>query len=78
MCIYYPLCFRKDIAGVKALIDSGNKFNTITSEYTLKLGFQVYYTNIGAQKIDSSILKMFGMVLASFQVMNKLGRARFF
>ena len=35
-------------------------------------------TDVGAQKIDGSTLETFGMVLASFQVEDKLGRAQFF
>ena len=46
--------------------------------YASKLGFKLYPTDVGVQKIDGSILKIFRMVLASFQVKDKLGRARFF
>ena len=35
-------------------------------------------TNVRAQKIDGSILETFGMVLASFQMEDKLKRAQFF
>ena len=77
-CIYYPLRFRKDTTGVRALVDSGSEVNAITPVYAAKLGLQVRRTDIGAQKIDSSTLETFGMVLADFQVEDKLGRARFF
>ena len=50
----------------------------MTPAYTSRLGLQVYRTNIGAQKIDGSTFEIFGMVLASFQLEDKLGRARFF
>ena len=50
----------------------------MTPAYAAKLGFQVRKTNIEAQKIDGSTLETFGMVLADFQVEDKLGRARFF
>ena len=76
--IHYILRFRKDTADVKALINSGSKVNAMTPAYTLKLGLRVRQTNIQAQKINGSTLEMFGMVLASFQVEDKLGRARFF
>ena len=46
--------------------------------YASRLGLQVYRTDIGAQKIDGSTFKTFGMVLASFQVEDKLGRIWFF
>lgn len=46
--------------------------------YILKLGFKTCNINVKAQKIDSSTLKMFQIVLTSFQVKDKLGKARFF
>lgn len=44
----------------------------MTLVYILELGFQIYYINIQTQKIDNSTFKMFKIVLASFQVENKL------
>lgn len=64
--IYYSLCFPKDTIKVKALINFCNKVNAMTSGYALKLDLKVYHTNIGAQKIDSSTLKIFEIVLISF------------
>ena len=46
--------------------------------YTKKLGLKVWKANIGAQKIDSSILKIFRMVIAHFYVKNNADRSRFF
>ena len=60
------------------MIDSDSEVNAITPAYISKLGLNVHHTNVGAQKIDGSTHKTFGMVLASFQVENKLGRPRFF
>lgn len=76
--IYYLLCFQKDIVSIKALINLDSKVNTITPPYALKLGLQVYYKNIGTQKIDGSTFKTFEIVLASFQIEDKIGRAWFF
>ena len=76
--INYPLYFRKDTAGVRALVDLGSEVNAMTPAYAAKLGLKVRKTDIGAQKIDGSTLETFGMVLADFQVEDKLGRARFF
>ena len=78
--IYYLVQFKKDAHGtqVQALIDSDSEVNAITPAYALKLGLQVHHTNIKAQKIDGSTLKTFGMVLASFQMEDKLGRIWFF
>ena len=50
----------------------------MTPGYASKLGLKVRPTNVGAQKIDGSTLETFGMVLASFQVEDKLGRTRYF
>ena len=76
--IYYLFYFRKNIIGIKALIDLGNEVNIITLAYASKLGLKIYYTNVGAQKIDSSTLKIFGIVLTSFQIEDKINRTRFF
>ena len=64
--IYYLFCFWKNTIGVKVLINSDSEVNAMTPAYVSKLGFNVCHTNVGAQKIDGSILKIFGMVLASF------------
>ena len=77
-CIHYPLRFQKDTNKVQALIDTGSKVNTMAPAYASKLGLRVCRTNVGAQKIDGSALETFGIVLASFQMEDKLGRARFF
>lgn len=50
----------------------------ITQLYTTKLGFKICAINIRAQKIDSFTFETFDIVLASFQVKDKLGRDRFF
>ena len=75
-CICYPIWFKKN--KVQALINSGSEVNTITPGYASKLGLKVRPTDIGVKKIDGSIFKTFGMVLASFQVEDKLGRPWFF
>ena len=76
--IHYLLCFQKDIADIRALIDLGGEINAMILAYASKLGFKVYHIKVRAQKIDGSILKTFGIVLANFLVEDKLGRARFF
>ena len=75
-CIYYPVQFKKNAneTQVQVLIDSSDEVNVMTPVYTLKLGFKVYYTDIGAQIIDGSIFKTYRMVLANFQVEDKLGK----
>ena len=77
-CVHYLLHFRKDTVDMRALIDSGSEVNAMTPAYALKLGLRACHTNGRAQKIDGSTLQTFGMVLASFQVEDKLEKARLF
>lgn len=76
--IYYLFCFLKDANKVWVLLDLSSEVNTMMPAYTLKLGLKVRQINVGAQKIDGSILKTFKIILASFQVKKKLWKARFF
>ena len=77
-CIYYPVQFQKDKgATIQALIDLGSKVNAMTLAYARQLGFQVQGTDVGAQKINGSLLQTFGIVITSFKVEDKLDRARF-
>ena len=76
--ICYPIWFKKSKVQVQALFDFGNEVNAMTPGYVSKLGLKVRPTNVGAQKIDGFTLKTFRIVLASFQVEDTLGRARFF
>ena len=46
--------------------------------YTANLSLKVRVTNVDAQKIDKSLLATYGMVIAAFQVVNKLGCSWFF
>ena len=50
----------------------------MNSALAWKLGLYIQKTNVGAQKIDGSALKIFGIVIADFQVEDKIGRPRFF
>ena len=50
----------------------------MSSTYAERLGLKTRKTNVGAQKIDSSTLETFGMVIADFQVEDKSGKPRFF
>ena len=77
--IHYLVQFQKDKrATIRALIDSDSKVNAMTPAYSKQLGFQIQKTDVKAQKIDGSLLRTFEMVIAGFQVEDKLGRARFF
>ncbi len=50
----------------------------MTPAYAKKLCFTTRKTSIGAQKIDSSPLKTYGIVSGSFSLQDSLGRVRFF
>ena len=50
----------------------------MTLEYTLKLGLKVCCINVRMQKIISFTLEMFKILLASFQIKDKLKKAQFF
>ena len=77
--IYYPVQFQKNKgATIWALIDLSNKINVITPAYAKQLGLQVQKADVGAQKIDGSLLRTFEMVINGFQVEDKLGKTRFF
>ena len=78
-CIYYSVQFLKNKgATIWALINLSSKVNAMTPAYAKQLGFQVRKTDVGAQKIEGSLLRTFGMVIAGFQVEDKLGKIRFF
>ena len=77
--ISFPVQFRKDKGkDVLALLNSESEVNMITPAYAAYLGLKMRVTNIGVQKIDGSSIATYGIVIAAFQVVNKLGRSWFF
>ena len=58
---------------VLALLDFESEVNAMTPAYAAQLGLKVQKTDICAQKIDRSSLATYGMVIAAFQLLNKLG-----
>ena len=64
--IYYPIWFQKSQKQIKALLDSGSEINAMSPAYAKRLGLKTWKTNVGAQKIDGSALKTFGMMIADF------------
>lgn len=77
LCIHYLLYFQKNLLKIKVLLKSSSKIIVTTPAYISKLRFQVYCTNIKAQKINGSIIQIFKIVLASFKVKQKLGKVFF-
>ena len=52
----------------------GGRINAKIPAYTAVLGLKVCPTAFKAQMIDGSYFKTFGIVIASFQVKDKLGK----
>ena len=71
-------CQKDKGATIWALINLDSKVNAMTPAYAKQLGFQVQKTDVRAQKIDGSSLKTFEIIIAGFQVENKLGKVWFF
>ncbi len=74
-CIRYPVTFKDQS---KALLDTGSKVNAMSQAFAQQLGLKICKTNVGAQKIDGTILETYGMVVSTFSVSDKDGRERFF
>ena len=50
----------------------------MTPAYAAHLGFKLIVTDVGPQKIDRSLPATYNMVIAAFQVVDKLSPSRFF
>ena len=75
LCIQYPIAFLGGVTQdgsalgpVLALLDLGSKVNAMHPAFGERLGLMVQTTNVGAQKIDSTTLETYGMVVAAFLV----------
>lgn len=65
-CFHHPIRFKKDQGKVRALIDLGSKVNVMTPAYMAILSLKVRTTDVKAQKINSSSLAIYKMVIAGF------------
>ena len=74
--IYYPVRFQEE--QVKTLLDNSREVNTMNPNFARKLDFKVWKTNVEAQKIDGSVLEIFGIIIANFQIEDKVNKPRFF
>lgn len=74
--IHYLILFKEE--EVQAPINSGIVFNAIKLVYSLKLGLKILCTNVGAQKIDDSIVKIFEIVITIFQIEDNLDLTQYF
>ena len=63
---------------VLALFDIEKKINVMTSAYTVQPGLKGQRINISAQKNNRFSLKSYKIVIAKFQILDKLGCSCFF
>ena len=61
-----------------ALLNLGSEVNAIHPAFAERLGFVVQTTNVSAQKIDGTIIEIYGMVVAAFSVTDQANKIRFF
>ena len=84
-CIQYPIIFLGGVTQddieldpVSALLDSGSKVNAMHPAFAERLSLVVQATNVGTQKIDSTIFETYGIVIAVFSVTDQVDKVRFF
>ena len=63
---------------VSALFDSSSEVNAIYLTFVRELGLPIKPMDVRAQKIDSTMLDPFGIVVTAFSVTDKANRVRFF
>ena len=63
---------------LRALFDLGSEVNTIHPTFAWELGLPIKPTDVGAQKIDGTILDTFGIVVTAFLVTDKVNQVRCF
>ena len=74
-CIWYPVISKDQN---KALLDSGSEINTINPVFASQFDLKIWKTNVGAQKIDGTILDPYGIVVSIFSMLDKNGKERYF
>ncbi len=50
----------------------------MSQAFAQQLGLKICKTNIGTQKIDSTTLETYGMIVSTFSILDKNSRERFF
>ena len=80
LIIYYLVQFKKNSSKVKVqtLIDSKSEVNAIHLTFAKQLGLPIRLTDVGAQKIDGTMLDTYKMIVAAFSIVNKANQVRFF
>ncbi len=73
--ISYSVIFKDQ---TEALLNSGNKVNTINQAFAQQLGLKIHKTNVVAQKINGTILETYRIVVSTFSILDKDDKERFF
>ena len=75
--IHYPVRFKKDAdkTPVQALINSKSEVNAIHLSFAKQLGLHIRPTDVGAQKINGTMLDTHEMVVAVFSMVDKANRS---
>ena len=61
-----------------ALLDSGSEINNIYLTFAWELELPIRQRDIGAQKINNTILNIFEIIVVAFSVTNMANQVRFF
>ena len=77
-CIRYFITFWKKSVSMSALVDSSSEVNAIHPTLARELGLPIGQMDVGVQKIDSTMLDTFGMVVIAFSVIDKANQVRLF
>ena len=60
------------------MLNSESKVNVMSQAFTQQLGLKICMTNVGAQKIYSTTLETYGIVVFTLSISDKDGREIFF
>ena len=74
-CIWYPVTFKDQ---TKAILNSESKVNAINPAFASQLGFKIWKTNVGAQKIYGTTLETYRIIIFTFSMLDKDSRGKFF
>ena len=74
-CIWYFITLKNQ---TKTLLNLESKINAINQAFASQLGFKIWKTNVKVQKIDSTTLKIYKIVVSIFFILYKDNKSRFF
>ena len=74
-CIWYFVTFKNQ---TETLLDSRREVNVMSQTFTFQIGLKIQKANVGVQKINSTTLETYQIVVSTFSVLDKDGRKKFF